>query len=128
MRIKSPDTFSRSESQIRKVIEVFIDSFGQANPGPLWRQGKIDRVGYAGVNKEVGYSLHGRGCSVDFNHKHISFDFDQKGDFVYTPFKFMLFLPEDSVEHSDLESLFLRFLEEGEFELIAGRGVRLKRD
>lgn len=114
------------ESLIRRVIGTFVHSFGQANPGPLWRQGKIERVGTAGPNGEVEYSLHGRGCSAELDDKHISFDYDHDSNFVYTPFKFMMLLPEDAIEHDDLERLFLELRDEGELECIEGRGVRLK--
>lgn len=116
------------ESHIRQVISVFVDSFGQANPGPLWRQGKIDRVGFAGPNNEVGYSVHGFGCTAELNNRHISFDFDPEGNYVYSPFKFMLFLPEDSVEHEELRTLFMEMLSEGELVSVPGRGVRLRQD
>lgn len=114
------------ESLIRKVIGMFVHSFGQPNPGPLWRQGKIERIGTAGPNGEVEYSLHGRGCSAELDNKHISFDYDQDANFVYTPFKFMMLLPEDAVEHRDLERLFQELCDEGELEHLEGRGVRLK--
>ncbi len=114
------------EERIRHVVALFVQTFGQANPGPLWRQGKLKRVGLIGTNDEFEYSLHGRGCTVELNNECVAFDFDKESNFVYTPFQFLMFLPEDTIEHSELEVLFLKLCEEGQIEHVEGRGVRLR--
>ncbi|MCC9608960.1 hypothetical protein LOC68_07640 [Blastopirellula sp. JC732] len=114
------------ESLIREVIAIFVHQFGRANPGSLWRKGEIERIGLAGPNEEVEFSIHGRGCTVLFKNAHLSFDYDQQGDIVYTPFKFLLYLPDGVIEHRELEALFVELYDVGELEYIEGRGVRLK--
>jgi len=108
------------------LTPVAAGKTGQANPISLWRQGKIERVGFMGTNREVEYSLHLRGCSAEYDNKLIRFDYEQDSNFVYNPFKFMMVLPEDSIEHDELEQLFIELRDEGELEYIEGRGVRLK--
>lgn len=100
------------ERDIRRVISAFEEQFGVANPGPLWRQGKIDRIGRLNPF-DSEFSLHGFGCTAEIGNKLASFDFDPKGEFLYSPFKFQLYLDDESLDSQTIVDFFHQLNQDG---------------
>jgi hypothetical protein len=75
--------------RIQEVIQIFMNCFGHKNPTKLWRQGLIDRTGFLDEKKQIEYSLHGAGCTIEFpNEEIISFDFLEDETITFDLFKF----------------------------------------
>jgi hypothetical protein len=112
------------EKDIQHVMSLFHAVCGKENPCALWRQGKLSRIGVLGEHN-YEYSLHGRGCTVDYDGKTISFDFEGMS-YVYTPFKFLTYLDDESLSNEEIEAVFMELVSNGILESREGRGVRMR--
>lgn len=119
------DKLQEFESWIRDAMSRFQAAFGSSNPIPLWRSGRIQRTGHLDAEKQIEYSCHGAGCTVDYAGRIVSFDFDGDGQFCYTPFKFALFVDDDSLDEQELVLKFTELVAQGVLVSIVSRGVRL---
>lgn len=81
------------DERIQHVKEGFKDKFGFENPIIEWRRGHIKRTGFLDSFEKNEYSLHGNGCTVEFeNNEIISFDFSETDEYNIDNFKFQLFI------------------------------------
>lgn len=116
------------EDEISEIIRLFNMKFHTRNPLKIWRNGLIEKNGYLDFSKETEYSLHGAGCTVEYNNgKLISFDFDEEDNFCYSPFKLMLYAQSmgENLSESQIQSEFQNLEKEGKIEVLSG-GIRLK--
>lgn len=85
--------FSLYKDRINIIINLFEIKYGVKNPIKIWRNGLIPRTGYLDINNKTNYSLHGFGCTVEFdNGEIVSFDFSDNEIINIDAFKFELFL------------------------------------
>lgn len=81
------------EKNICSVVTLFNEKFNTSNPVKKWRNGEIQRIGFLDDKKLIEYSLHGAGCTVEFQDKCIvSFDFDVTDQYTFDLFKFKIFI------------------------------------
>lgn len=85
--------FDLYKCKIESIVDFFYSEYGVKNPIKLWRNGVIPRIGYLNLDGKALYSLHGSGCTVEFdNGQIVSFDFSDDKLFNFDIFKFKLFL------------------------------------
>lgn len=119
------------ESLIEEIIKLFNQKFGEGNPLKKWRNGLVERVGFLGVDNSIEYSFHGAGCTIEFNDGRIvSFDFDENGMYVYSIFKFKLYLDSSLNDFKflsleELTELVNELVRLNKIQVIEGIGMRL---
>jgi hypothetical protein len=104
-------------SRINLTLQLFIKKFNVKNPCKLYWQGLVNRKGFLDVEKKIEYSLHGSGCTVEFdNGDIISFDFLEDDSTTFDLFKLETFVSERITASNELANLFqkIELYKEGE--------------
>jgi hypothetical protein len=98
-------------NKINVVLQFFFNLFNFKNPSKLWRRGLVNRIGYLDEKKQIEYSFHGAGCTVEFeNGEIISFDFLEDDTFTFDLFKFETFVL-DKIENKESMISFFQKIE-----------------
>jgi hypothetical protein len=94
-------------SRINTTIQLFINMFKVKNPCKLYWQGSVKRTGFLDNKGKIEYSIHGSGCTVEFDNGDIvSFDFLEDDSITFDLFKLEIFVSERLNNSDDLAKLF----------------------
>lgn len=103
--------------KINVALQLFKDRFKVKNPRRLYGQGLLNRTGFLDAENKVEYSIHGAGCTVEYdNGDTISFDFLEDDSITFDLFKLQVFVSERLGDSDELTKSFqeIELYQEGE--------------